>query len=163
LEDRRMGLTHTDESGKARMVDVSEKEITTREATARGRITMKPETLAMIRENRIKKGDVLSTARIAAIMAAKRTPDLIPLCHPIPISDVSVDLILDERAPGVEITVTVSAVWRTGVEMEAIVGVVAAAATIYDMIKAVDRAALITDVGLSRKSGGKSGTYIRET
>jgi cyclic pyranopterin phosphate synthase len=145
------------------MVDVSEKEITKREATARGRITMKPETLAMIRENRVKKGDVLSTARIAAIMAAKKTADLIPLCHPIPIADVSVDLTPDEKTSGVDITVTVSAVWRTGVEMEAIVGVMAAAATIYDMIKAVDRGAVITDVRLFRKTGGKSGTYIRET
>jgi len=158
-----MRLTHTDESGSARMVDVSEKEITKREATARGRITMKPETLAMIRENRVKKGDVLSTARIAAIMAAKKTADLIPLCHPIPIADVSVDLTPDEKTSGVDITVTVSAVWRTGVEMEAIVGVMAAAATIYDMIKAVDRGAVITDVRLFRKTGGKSGTYIRET
>ena len=158
-----MGLTHTDESGKARMVDVSEKEITKREATARGRITMKPETLAMIRENRVRKGDVLSTARIAAVMAAKKTPDLIPLCHPIPITDVSVDLTPSEEKSGVEIMVTVSALWRTGVEMEAIVGVLAAAATIYDMIKAVDRGAVITDVGLIRKTGGKSGTYVRET
>ncbi len=158
-----MGLTHTDESGKARMVDVSEKEITRREATARGRVTMKPETLAMIRENRVKKGDVLSAARIAAVMAAKKTPDLIPLCHPIPITDVSVDLTADDGIGGVEIAVTVSAVWRTGVEMEAIVGVLAAAATVYDMIKAVDRGAVITDVALLRKTGGKSGTYIRET
>jgi cyclic pyranopterin phosphate synthase len=161
--DKRRGLTHTDESGNARMVDVSEKEITRREATARGRVTMNPETLAMIRENRVKKGDVLSTARIAAIMAAKKTPELIPLCHPIPITDVSVDLEPDGRASEVRISVTVSALWRTGVEMEAIVGVMAAAATIYDMIKAVDRSAVITDVMLVKKSGGKSGTYIRET
>jgi cyclic pyranopterin phosphate synthase len=158
-----MGLTHTDESGKARMVDVSEKEITRRVATARGRITMNPETLTMIRENRVKKGDVLSTARIAAIMAAKKTPDLIPLCHPIPITDVSVELQPDQGASEVRIAVTVSALWRTGVEMEAIVGVMAAAATIYDMIKAADRSAVITDIVLVNKSGGKSGTYVRET
>ena len=124
-----MTLSHTDESGKARMVDVSEKEITKRRAVARGRVTMKPETLAMIRENRVKKGDVLATARIAAIMAAKRTDGIIPLCHPIPITDVSVDFEIDEPEPSVVITVTVSAIWRTGVEMEAIVGVLAAAAT----------------------------------
>jgi cyclic pyranopterin phosphate synthase len=156
-----MGLTHTDESGKARMVDVSEKEITRRQATARGRVTVRPETLAMIRENRVKKGDVLSTARIAAIMAAKRTAEIIPLCHPIPITDVVIDFEIEEEGPAVVITVTVSALWRTGVEMEAIVGVLAAAATVYDMIKAVDRSAVITDVFLVEKTGGKSGTYIR--
>jgi cyclic pyranopterin monophosphate synthase len=156
-----MGLTHTDESGKARMVDVSEKEITKRQATAQGRVTVRPETLAMIRENRVKKGDVLSAARFAAIMAAKRTAETIPLCHPIPITDVLVDFLIEEEGPAVVITVTVSALWRTGVEMEAIVGVLAAAATIYDMIKAVDRSAVITDVYLVEKTGGKSGTYIR--
>jgi cyclic pyranopterin phosphate synthase len=158
-----MGLSHTDESGKARMVDVSEKEITARQATAGGRVIMRPETLTMVRENRVKKGDVLSTARIAAIMAAKRTDEIIPLCHPIPITDVLVDLDIDDAAPAVVITVTVSALWRTGVEMEAIVGVMAAAATIYDMIKAADRSAVITDIVLVNKSGGKSGTYVRET
>ena len=157
-----MTLSHTDESGKARMVDVSEKEITQRRAVARGRISMKPETLAMVRENRARKGDVLATARIAAIMAAKRTPDIVPLCHPIPITDVSVDFAIDEQKSSVVITVTASAVWRTGVEMEAVVGVLAAAATIYDMIKAVDRAAVITDVVLVEKTGGKSGAYTRE-
>jgi len=157
-----MGLTHTDESGKARMVDVSEKEITLRRAEARGRIMIRPETLAMIQENRVKKGDVLGTARIAAIMAAKKTSDIIPLCHPIPITDIAVDFKIEEAEPAVAITVTVSALWRTGVEMEAIVGVLAAAATIYDMIKAVDRSAVITDVALIKKTGGKSGTYIRE-
>ncbi len=157
-----MTLSHTDESGKARMVDVSEKEITKRRAVARGRVLMRPETLAMIRENRVKKGDVLATARIAAIMAAKRTDGIIPLCHPIPITDVSVDFEIDQPEPSVVITVTVSAIWRTGVEMEAIVGVLAGAATVYDMIKAADRAAVITDVALIEKSGGKSGTYTRE-
>jgi cyclic pyranopterin monophosphate synthase len=157
-----MTLSHTDELGKARMVDVSEKEITKRRAVAQGRVTMKPQTLAMIRENRVKKGDVLATARIAAIMAAKRTDGIIPLCHPIPITDVSVDFTTDGPGPSVVITVAVSAIWRTGVEMEAIVGVLAAAATVYDMIKAADRAAVITDVVLIEKSGGKSGTYIRE-
>lgn len=157
-----MTLSHTDESGKARMVDVSEKDITLRRAVARGRITMKADTLEMIRENRVKKGDVLATARIAAIMAAKRTDGIIPLCHPIPITDVAVDFDIDRAEPSVEITVTVSAMWRTGVEMEAIVGVLAGAATVYDMIKAADRSAVITDVALVEKTGGKSGTYIRE-
>jgi cyclic pyranopterin monophosphate synthase len=158
-----MTLSHTDESGKAKMVDVSDKEITVRRAVARGCVTMRPETLAMIRENRVKKGDVLATARIAAIMAAKRTDGIVPLCHPIPITDVSVDFDIDRPEPSVVITVTVSAVWRTGVEMEAIVGVLVAAATVYDMIKAADRAAVITDVALIEKTGGKSGTYVRET
>lgn len=157
-----MTLSHTDESGKARMVDVSEKEITARRAVARGRITMKAETLEMIRENRVKKGDVLATARIAAIMAAKRTDAVVPLCHPIPITDVAVDFEIDGPGSSVEITVAVSAVWRTGVEMEAIVGVLAGAAAVYDMIKAADRSAVITDVALMEKTGGKSGTYIRE-
>lgn len=157
-----MTLSHTDESGKARMVDVSEKDITLRRAVARGRITMKADTLEMIRENRVKKGDVLATARIAAIMAAKRTDGIIPLCHPIPITDVAVDFDIDRAEPSVEITVTVSAMWHTGVEMEAIVGVLAGAATVYDMIKAADRSAVITDVALVEKTGGKSGTYIRE-
>jgi cyclic pyranopterin phosphate synthase len=157
-----MGLTHIDGAGKARMVDVSEKEITKREATAEGRVVVRRETLAMIAENRLKKGDVLSAARIAAVMAAKRTPEIIPLCHPIPITDVSAELSLDEGRSAVSVTVTVTAVWRTGVEMEAIVGVLAACATIYDMIKAVDRAATISDVRLVKKSGGKSGTFIRE-
>ncbi len=157
-----MGLTHTDDRGKARMVDVSEKEITAREATAAGVVSVKPETLEMIRENRVKKGDVMSTARIAAFMAVKKTPDLIPLCHPIPVSDIAVDIELDEAHSAVSIRVTVKALWRTGVEMEAIVGVLTAAATIYDMIKALDRGAVISDVKLIKKSGGKSGTFIRE-
>jgi cyclic pyranopterin phosphate synthase len=158
-----MGFTHTDDTGKARMVDVSEKEITTRQATAEGHVSVKPETVQMIRENRVKKGDVLSTARIAAFMAVKKTPDLIPLCHPIPVSDITVDIDLDEELSAVSIRVTVKALWRTGVEMEAIVGVLAAAATVYDMIKALDRGAVISDVRLMKKSGGKSGTFIRET
>jgi len=143
-------------------VDVSGKEITERRATARGRVRVEPGTLAMIRENRVKKGDVLSTARIAAIMAAKKTADIIPLCHPIPITEIVVDFELEEAEPAVAITVTAKALWRTGVEMEAIVGVLAASATVYDMIKAVDRSAAITDVALVMKTGGKSGTYIRE-
>ncbi|MBN1883034.1 MAG: cyclic pyranopterin monophosphate synthase MoaC [Deltaproteobacteria bacterium] len=157
-----MKLTHIDDHGSAKMVDVSEKPKTERIAVAAGRVLVTPETFALIRENRIKKGDVLATARIAAVMAAKKTPELIPLAHPIPISEVSADFELDEEHYAVDITVTARAVWRTGVEMEAIVGVVTAAATIYDMVKAVDRTAVITDVRLLEKSGGKSGTFIRE-
>jgi cyclic pyranopterin monophosphate synthase len=158
-----MKFSHTDNEGKARMVDVSEKDVTKREARATGMVLVTPETLALIRENRIKKGDVLGTARIAAVMATKKTPDIIPLCHPIPITDVDVDITLDETRSAVIVSVTVRAIWRTGVEMEAIVGVAAAAATIYDMIKAVDRTAVITDIKLLSKSGGKSGTFTRET
>ena len=157
-----MKLTHIDDGGSAKMVDVSEKDETSRIAVAGGRIQVSPETFKLIRENRVGKGDVLATARIAAIMAAKKTPELIPLAHPIPISEVSADFDLDEEKNAVDITVTVRTVFRTGVEMEAIVGVVTAAATIYDMIKAVDRTALITDVRLLKKSGGKSGTFIRK-
>ncbi len=157
-----MGLTHVDESGKAKMVDVSGKDITQRRATAQGRVLVGAGTLAAIRGNRTTKGDVLATARIAAIMAAKKTADLIPLCHPVPITDISVDFEFEDDRPAVVITVTVTALWLTGVEMEAIVGVLAAAATVYDMIKGMDRSAVITDVALIMKTGGKSGTYIRE-
>ncbi|MBN1571958.1 MAG: cyclic pyranopterin monophosphate synthase MoaC [Deltaproteobacteria bacterium] len=157
-----MGLTHVDKDGKAKMVDISEKEITLREAAARGRVLVKLETLEMIKENKIKKGDVLATARIAGIMAAKKTHELIPLTHPIPINEVSVKFELDEERPSVEINVSAKTHSRTGIEMEVITGVVIAAATIYDMIKSVDRTAAITDVCLVRKSGGKSGVFIKE-
>jgi cyclic pyranopterin phosphate synthase len=157
-----MGLTHIDDEGKAKMVDVSEKEITLREAVASGRVVMKPETLKMIKENRIKKGDVLATARIAAIMAAKKTPDLIPLAHPIPLSEVSVDFGIDEKTSAVTVEVFCKTHARTGVEMEAIVGVLFASAAIYDMIKSVDRSAVITDVMLIEKRGGKSGEFSRK-
>jgi len=157
-----MKLTHIDDGGSAKMLDVSDKEETARIAVAGGKVLVSPETFELIRENRVKKGDVLATARIAAIMAAKKTPELIPLAHPIPISEVSVEFELDEKQHAVDITVIARTVFRTGVEMEAIVGVVTAAATIYDMIKAVDRTAVITDVRLLKKSGGKSGTFTRE-
>ena len=157
-----MKLTHIDDEGSAKMVDVSKKDETERIAVAAGRVLVAPETFELIRENRVGKGDVLATARLAAIIAAKKTPELIPLAHPIPISEVSVDFDLDEVTHAVEITVTVRTVFRTGVEMEAIVGVVTAAATIYDMIKAMDRTSVITDVRLLKKSGGKSGTFTRE-
>jgi cyclic pyranopterin phosphate synthase len=157
-----MGLTHVDGEGKAKMVDVSNKDVTLREAKATGRVVMKPETLDMIREDKIKKGDVLATARIAGIMAAKKTHELIPLTHPIPIDEVSVELGLDDERSSVDIHVSAKTYSRTGIEMEAITGVVIAAATIYDMIKAVDREAVITDVCLVRKSGGKSGVFVRK-
>ena len=157
-----MSLSHIDDEGKARMVDVSEKDVTFREAIAAGRVVMLPETLGMIRENRIKKGDVLSVARIASVMAIKKTPELIPLCHPIPITDIEVGFdILDEES-SIDIRVAVKTISRTGVEMEAMVGVLIAAGTIYDMIKGVDRGASITDIRLVKKSGGKSGQFIRE-
>jgi cyclic pyranopterin phosphate synthase len=151
-------LTHFDAAGRAAMVDVSAKAETVREATAKGRITMRPETLALIAEGRAGKGDVLGVARLAGIMAAKRTAELIPLCHPLPLSSVSIDLEL--AAPdAVEIAATVRTAGRTGVEMEAMTAVAVAALTIYDMVKAVDRGMRIEAVRLTRKSGGKSGLY----
>jgi cyclic pyranopterin phosphate synthase len=151
-------LTHFDAAGRAAMVDVSAKAETVREATAKGRITMRPETLALIAEGRAGKGDVLGAARLAGIMAAKRTAELIPLCHPLPLSSVSIDLEL--AAPdAVEIAATVRTAGRTGVEMEAMTAVAVAALTIYDMVKAVDRGMRIEAVRLTRKSGGKSGLY----
>ncbi len=157
-----MRLTHVDKEGKAKMVDISNKDVTLREATAVGRVLVKPETLEMIKKDKIKKGDVLATARIAGIMAAKKTHQLIPLTHPIPIDEVSVELDLDEERPSVTIHVSAKTHSKTGIEMEVITGVVIAAATIYDMIKSIDRTASITDVCLVRKSGGKSGVFIKE-
>ncbi|MCR0980509.1 cyclic pyranopterin monophosphate synthase MoaC [Roseomonas populi] len=154
-------LTHFDAAGRAAMVDVSAKAETVREATAKGRITMRPETLALIAEGRAGKGDVLGVARLAGIMAAKRTAELIPLCHPLPLSSASVELELAEP-DAVEITATVRTAGRTGVEMEAMTAVTVAALTVYDMVKAVDRAMRIEAVRLTRKSGGKSGFYEAE-
>jgi len=153
------GFTHFDADGKARMVDVSDKAETERIATAKGRITMQPATLAMIRDGGVKKGDVLSVARLAGIMGAKRTPDLIPLCHPLALTAVKVELSLGEAENAVEITATCKLVGRTGVEMEALTAVSVAALTVYDMCKAVDRAMVISEIRLTQKSGGKSGTY----
>jgi cyclic pyranopterin phosphate synthase len=151
-------LTHFDDQGRAAMVDVSAKPDTDRIATARGRITMRPETLALINDGKIGKGDVLGVARIAGIMAAKRTSDLIPLCHPLMLSKVSVDL--TPVAPdAVEIEATVKLKGQTGVEMEALTAVSVAALTIYDMCKAVDRGMTIEAVRVVHKSGGKSGTW----
>ena len=152
-------LTHLDDQGRARMVDVSAKDVTEREATARGRITMLPATLAMISEGRANKGDVLAAARIAGIMAAKKTHELIPLCHPLSISGVSVDFAPDSAAHAIEVTATVKVEGKTGVEMEALTAVSIACLTIYDMCKSADRAMRIGDIRLSRKSGGKSGHF----
>lgn len=152
-------FTHFDEKGDARMVDVSAKGVTDRTAIAKGRIEMRPDTARLIREGAVQKGDVLSVARLAGIMGAKRTPDLIPLCHPLQLSAVQVELVLDEAAPAVEITATCRIAGRTGVEMEALTACSVAALTVYDMCKAVDKDMRITDIRLVHKSGGKSGTY----
>ncbi len=153
-------LSHVDERGAARMVDVSEKPVTIREAIASGSVKMKKSTLRIIRENKMAKGDVLGTARIAGIMAAKKTPDLIPLCHTILIDEVSVDFDLS-ASDSISITATARSTGKTGVEMEALVAASVAGLTIYDMAKAVDKGMVITDVRLESKTGGKSGTYSR--
>lgn len=152
-------FTHFDESGKAVMVDVSGKGETERVAVAGGRIELSEETARLIASGGMKKGDVLSVARLAGIMGAKRTPDLIPLCHPLSLSSVKVELSLDEAASAVDIKATCKLVGRTGVEMEALTAVSVAALTVYDMCKAVDKGMRITDIRLLHKSGGKSGTY----
>lgn len=156
-----MELSHLDKEGKAIMVDVSPKETTARSATARAMVKMKPATLELILAGNVKKGDVFACARIAGIMASKRTPELIPLCHPIPLTSVSVEL--EPQPPDrVEIIATVRCTYRTGAEMEALCAASVAALTIYDMCKAVDRGMEITSVCLLSKSGGKSGDYQRE-
>lgn len=155
-------LTHIGEDGRARMVDVSAKAETARVAVASGHITMRAETLAAIQSNLLAKGDVLGVARLAGLMAAKRTADLIPLCHSLPLTDVQVTLAPDGALPGVRCTVTVRTVARTGVEMEAIVAVSIALATVYDMAKAMDRGMVISGVALDEKAGGRSGRWRRE-
>ena len=152
-------FTHFDADGNAVMVDVSAKDVTERTATAAGSVHMRPETLARIQAGGIAKGDVLGVARLAGIMAAKRTPDLIPLCHPLPLSSVRVDLACDEAASAVHVTATCRLMGRTGVEMEALTAVAVAALTVYDMCKAVDRGMRIGGIRLVHKAGGKSGTY----
>lgn len=152
-------LTHFDPAGRARMVDVGEKDETTRVAVATGRVTMQPATLALVREGRAAKGDVLAVAQVAAIMGAKRTPDLIPMCHPLMLTRVDVGFALADNA--IDITATVATRGRTGVEMEALTAVSTAALTIYDMLKAADRAMEITDIHVERKEGGRSGTWER--
>jgi cyclic pyranopterin phosphate synthase len=154
------GLTHFDQAGQAHMVDVGAKPPTARVAVARGSIRMQPATLALIRDGQASKGDVLGIARIAAIMASKRTADLIPLCHPIPLTHVACDFAIDEAASAVHCTVRAETVGGTGVEMEALTAVQVGLLTIYDMCKAVDRGMTITDVSLREKRGGKSGVWI---
>ena len=152
-------LTHFDKQGKAAMVDVGAKPESERVAVARGRVTMKPDTLALVKAGQVGKGDVLAVARLAGIMAAKRTAELIPLCHPLALTSVAVDLTLDEAGSAVEIEARVALTVRTGVEMEALTAVSVAALTVYDMCKSADRSMTLSDIRLVHKSGGKSGTY----
>ncbi|NYI80875.1 cyclic pyranopterin monophosphate synthase MoaC [Nocardioides panzhihuensis] len=152
-------LTHVDETGAARMVDVSEKAVTARAATASGRVLVSPEVIELLRGDGVPKGDALAVARIAGIMGAKKTPDLIPLCHPLAVSGVKVELSVADDA--VEITATVKTTDRTGVEMEAMTAVAVAGLTVVDMIKAVDKRAVITDIRVETKTGGKSGAFQR--
>lgn len=152
-------LTHFDASGAAHMVDVSAKEVTSRTAIARGVVLMLPETLAVVREGRAKKGDVLAVARLAGIMGAKKTPDLIPLCHPLALSKVSLDLSIHDAPARVEIEATVKTTGQTGVEMEALTAVSVAQLTVYDMLKAIDKGMELTSTRLIFKDGGKSGRF----
>jgi len=152
-------FSHFDAQGRAVMVDLTDKAETDRVAVARGTVTMRPETLALIRSGGVKKGDVLSVARIAGIMGAKRTPDLVPLCHPVPLGSVEIDITLADAPPAVEIEAKCRLTGRTGVEMEALTAVAVAALTIYDMCKSVDRSMIIGEVRLVRKSGGRSGEW----
>ncbi len=152
-------LTHLDESGAANMVDVGEKAVTERVAVAEGYVRMSAETLALILEGTAKKGDVISTARIAGIMAAKKTSDLIPLCHPLMLTKVAIDIDADSALPGLRVKATAKLSGKTGVEMEALTAVSVACLTIYDMAKAADKAMVIGDIRLVHKSGGKSGDY----
>ena len=155
-------FTHLDDEGNAVMVDVSDKQATQRTATAKGTVTMEPETMALIQAGGVKKGDVRSVAQLAGIMGAKRTPDLIPLCHPLELTSVTVDLVCDPGRNAIDITATCKLKGQTGVEMEALTAVAVAALTVYDMCKAVDRGMKITDVRLVQKAGGKSGTFEAE-
>ncbi len=155
-------FTHLDSAGNARMVDVSGKDASERTATAKGSVLMRPETMAMIVEGGAKKGDVLSVAQLAGIMGAKRTPDLVPLCHPLALTSIKVDLTCDAERNAVDITATCKLKGQTGVEMEALTAVAVAALTVYDMCKAVDRGMRIADIRLVHKAGGKSGTFEGE-
>ncbi|WP_406720576.1 cyclic pyranopterin monophosphate synthase MoaC [Thioclava litoralis] len=154
-----MSLSHFDTAGQAHMVDVSDKPVTARVAVARGYVVMAPETLAYVTEGTAKKGDVLGIARIAGIQATKRTADLIPLCHPLPITKVSVDLTPDDTLPGVRVEATVKTTGQTGVEMEALTAVSVACLTVYDMLKAVEKSMRIEGIEVVLKDGGKSGRY----
>jgi cyclic pyranopterin monophosphate synthase len=155
-------LTHIDDQGRPKMVDVSSKPDTQRQAIAKGTVSMKPATLALIKQGKTKKGEVLVTARLAGIMAAKKTPELIPLCHPILIDEVKVEFKLDEKNSAIEITSTAKSTGKTGVEMEAMTAAAVAALTIYDMVKGVDRGMKIANIRLVEKSGGKSGKITLE-
>ena len=155
-------FTHFDEGGRARMVDVSDKPVTTRTAIAEGFVAMKPETLALLKRGDAPKGDVLATARIAGIMAAKRTHELIPLCHPLALAKVTVDLEANSGPPGIRVVAEVKTTGRTGVEMEALTAVSVTCLTLYDMLKAVDRAMTFERIRLIEKSGGRSGDYRAE-
>ena len=155
-------LTHLDEQGRAKMVDVGDKEITSREAVARGYVSIQPETARLIKEGLMKKGDVLTIAQLAGIMGAKKTSELIPLCHPLPLDRVNVDMELDESEGRINITATAKTTARTGVEMEALTAVSVAALTLYDMCKSVDRGMRIEGIRLAQKRGGRSGDIILE-
>ncbi|OGP26434.1 MAG: molybdenum cofactor biosynthesis protein C [Deltaproteobacteria bacterium GWA2_57_13] len=155
-------LSHLDAEGRARMVDVTEKDVTERIAVARGKILMRPETLTLIMEKKVEKGDVFSVARVAGIMAAKKTSELIPMCHPLNITSVEIDLTPQKNPSRVEIEAVVRVTGKTGVEMEAMTAVAVSGLTIYDMCKAVDREMTLGEIRLVKKSGGKSGTFIRK-
>jgi len=152
-------LTHFDTKGDAHMVDVSDKDVTARIAVATGTVSMQPETLALITQGTAKKGDVLGVARLAGIMGAKKTAEIIPLCHPIPITKVAVELTPDPTLPGIRIEATLKTTGQTGIEMEALTAVSTAALTIYDMLKAVEKSMVISDIRLEMKDGGKSGRF----
>lgn len=154
-------LTHVDHQGRASMVDVSQKTLTSRRALASGAVKMSPEVLALVEAGTVKKGAVISVAELAGIMGAKKTSELIPLCHPLPLSKVYVEIILDKNLPGLRVTADVKTTGPTGVEMEALTAVSTACLTIYDMLKAADKSMIISDIQLLKKSGGKSGDWSR--
>jgi cyclic pyranopterin phosphate synthase len=160
MSDRK--LSHLDTEGRARMVDVGHKRETQRLAVAAGEVVMRPETLALVRAGDLKKGDLVATAELAGVMAAKRTHDLIPLCHPLPIDHISVEIELDDELPGVRITAQVRTTGKTGVEMEALTAVTIAALTVYDMAKAVEKSMRIQNIRLLEKHGGAGGDYVSE-
>lgn len=162
MSGKQTDFTHLGEQGRARMVDVSGKEETVREAVARAKVLMKQETLALIKEGKVKKGDVLAVAQVAGITAAKKTWDLIPMCHPLPITGIDLSFSANDQESSIEIKATVRTKAPTGVEMEALTAVSVAALTIYDMCKAVDREMVITNIRLMKKSGGKSGEFVRK-
>lgn len=155
-------LSHVDEGGRARMVDVGAKAVTERQAVAEGEVLMRSETLALIRDNALEKGDALAVAQVAGIQAAKRTAELIPFCHPLPLDHLAVDFELDDELPGVRIRATARSTGKTGVEMEALTAVSVAALTIYDMAKSAEKSMRIENVRLVLKSGGKSGDYLEQ-